>query len=74
MNYLLVPVEKGVVDIVFGHTDADAAAAKTRIVGSVPVQRNFRTNLYGSLLTSIVEFDVTIKPNYEDNDWEVSLN
>ena len=74
MNYLLVPVEKGVVDIVFGHTDADAAAAKTRIVGSVPVQRNFRTNLYGSLLTSVVEFDVTIKPNYEDNDWEVSLD
>ena len=74
MNYLLVPVEKGLVEIVFGHTDADATTAKTRTVGSVPVQRNYRTNLYGSLLTSLVEFDVTINPNYEDQDWEVYLD
>ena len=66
MNYLLVPEAKGVVDIEFGYTDSDAAAAKTRIVGSVPVQRNYRTNVYGQLLTSKVGFNVIINPEFEE--------
>ena len=66
MNYLLVPEAKGVVDIEFGYTDSDAAAAKTRIVGSVPVQRNYRTNVYGQLLTSKVGFSVIINPEFEE--------
>ena len=65
MNYLLVPAEKEVVDIEFGYTESDAAAAKTRVVGSVPVQRNYRTNIYGQLLTSDVDINVVIKPEYE---------
>ena len=66
MNYLLVPAEKEVVDIEFGYTESDAAAAKTRVVGSVPVQRNYRTNIYGQLLTSDVDINVEIKPEYKD--------
>ncbi len=69
MNYLLVPEAKGVIDIEFGYTDSDAAAAKTRIVGSVPVQRNYRTNVYGQLLTSKVGFNVIINPDFEDPDY-----
>ncbi|MEE1366305.1 MAG: right-handed parallel beta-helix repeat-containing protein [Muribaculaceae bacterium] len=69
MNYLLVPEAKGVIDIEFGYTDSDAAAAKTRIVGSVPVQRNYRTNVYGQLLTSKVGFNVIINPEFEDPDY-----
>ena len=68
MNYVLVDAEKDVVDIVFGYTESDAAAAKTRTVGSVPVQRNYRTNIYGSLLTSTVDVNVVIEPEYEEND------
>ena len=63
MNYLLVPAEKEVVDIEFTYTDG--ADAKTRTVGSVPVQRNYRTNIYGQLLTSDVDINVVIKPEYE---------
>ena len=73
MNYLLVPEAKGVIDIEFGYTDSDAAAAKTRIVGSVPVQRNYRTNVYGQLLTSQVGFNVIINPEFEDPDNQVVL-
>ena len=69
MNYLLVPEAKGVIDIEFGYTDSDAAAAKTRIVGSLPVQRNYRTNVYGQLLTSKVGFNVIINPDFEEPDY-----
>ena len=72
MNYLLVGAQdKEVVDIEFAYTDG--SNRKTRTVGSVPVQRNYRTNIYGKLLTSEVDITVTINPEYEtpDNDKEI---
>ena len=63
MNYLLVAKDKEVVDIEFTYTDG--SNAKTRTVGSVPVQRNYRTNIYGALLTSEVDINVEIKPEYD---------
>ena len=65
MNYLLVPADKEVVDIEFGYGESSTAAEKTRTVGSVPVQRNYRTNIYGQLLTSDVDINVEIKPEYD---------
>ena len=67
MNYLLVNTEKEVVDVEFTYADA-SNDAKTRTVGSVPVQRNYRTNIYGQLLTSDVDINVEIKPEYENDD------
>ena len=64
MNYLLVSAEKETVDVEFTYTDGDDA--KTRTVGSVPVQRNYRTNIYGQLLTSDVDINVEIKPEYNE--------
>ena len=64
MNYLLVDSEKEVVDIEFGYKETSTGDAKTRTVGSVPVQRNYRTNIYGQLLTSDVDINVVIKPEY----------
>ena len=61
MNYLLV--EKETVEVEFTYTDG--ASDKTRTVGSVPVQRNYRTNIYGKLLTSNVDVTVTIDPIYD---------
>ena len=66
MNYLLVPADKEVVDIEFGYGESSTAAEKTRTVGSVPVQRNYRTNIYGQLLTSDVDINIEIKPAYDD--------
>ena len=70
MNYLLVASDKEVVDVEFGYTELDATAAKTRTVGSVPVQRNHRTNIYGQLLTSDVDVNVIIEPEYEEPAYE----
>ena len=65
MNYLLVN-EKETVDVEFAYKETSTGDAKTRVVGSVPVQRNHRTNIYGQLLTSDVEINVEIKPEYEE--------
>ena len=68
MNYLLVDSEKEVVDVEFTYTDG--TTAKTRTVGSVPVERNYRTNIYGNLLTSDVDINVEIKPDYNEPAYE----
>ena len=65
MNYLLVSADKALVDVEFAYTNG--TAEKVRTVGSVPVQRNYRTNIYGQLLTSDVDINVTIEPNYVDD-------
>jgi hypothetical protein len=73
MNYLLVASDdKEVVDVEFGYTELDAATAQTRTVGSVPVQRNHRTNIYGQLLTSDVDINIEIKPEYEEPAFELA--
>ena len=69
MNYLLVNSEKEVVDVEFTYAD-DGNDTKTRTVGSVPVQRNHRTNIYGQLLTSDVDINVEIEPEYDDDHLE----
>ena len=63
MNYLLVGKDKETVDVEFTYTDG--SNDKTRTVGSVPVQRNYRTNIYGQLLTSNVKVNVEIEPDYD---------
>ena len=72
MNYLLVPdTDNEVIEVEFTYglqedLSTDAANSKKRIVGSVPVRRNHRTNIYGNLLTSDVKVNVEIKPGYDD--------
>lgn len=68
MNYLLVNAEKEVVDVEFAYAAEGEATPKVRAVGSVPVQRNHRTNLYGQLLTSNVDINVEILPDYDEED------
>ena len=69
MNYLLVASTKSLVEVEFTYTDG--SNAKTRTVGSVPVQRNYRTNLYGKLLTSNVDINVAIEPDYAESDYNI---
>ena len=69
MNYLLVAADKALVEVEF--TYSDGSNAKTRTVGSVPVQRNYRTNIYGNILTSDVDLNVVIKPEYNEPDYEL---
>ena len=63
MSYVLVSAEKTVVDIEYTCKDQAGIEIK-HTLGSVPVQRNFRTNIYGSLLTSNVEVNVMLDAKY----------
>lgn len=69
MNYLLVSADKTVVDVEFTYTDG--SNAKTRTVGSVPVQRNYRTNIIGYLLTNPAQFNITIDEIFEKPDYKL---
>lgn len=61
MNYLLVPADNNLVDIEFAHTNG--SKEKTYTVAAVPVQRNYRSNIYGDILTSNVNVNVDIRPD-----------
>lgn len=65
MNYLLVGADKETVEVEFSYTDG--SNAKTRTVGSVPVQRNYRTNIIGSLLTNPATFNIIIDADFIDS-------
>ena len=67
MNYLLVSANKELVNVDFKYKD-NSNNEKTRTVGSVPVQRNYRTNIYGQLLTSEVDINIEIKPEYDGSE------
>ena len=71
MNYLLVDARKELVEVTFSYKE-ESGEEQTRKVGSVPVQRNYRTNIYGQLLTSNVDVNVEIKPEYEEPDNGIS--
>ncbi len=63
MNYLLMPKDKSTANVTISY-DA-AAGLDARTFNNVPLQRNFRTNIYGKLLTSATEVDVVVKPETE---------
>lgn len=63
MSYVLVPKDKETVDIAFDYT------LTNRTFTNVPVQRNYRTNIYGSLLTNTADFNVVIAPEFNDPDY-----
>lgn len=66
LNYLLVGTDKGVVDCEFTYTDGTTNGSKT--ISNVPVQRNYRTNIFGSILTGAVDLGITIDPDFETPD------
>ncbi len=60
MSYVLVGPEKSTVDI---RLDCGAPAGELNF-SNVPVQGNFRTNIYGSLFTSPSDWNVNTDPGY----------
>ena len=70
MNYLLMSADKQLVDLEFTVKAADGST-RTLPVSAVPVQRNYRTNIYGSLLTNSVNINVEIVPAFEEPDYEM---
>ncbi len=67
MNYLLMGTAKETIDVKFSVTNG-TNPYEERIVGSVPVQRNHRTNLYGKLFSNKTDINVDLEPDYDDDD------
>ena len=72
MNYLLVGADKGLTDVSLSVLNASDAEIAARTYTKIPVQRNYRTNIYGSLLTTAANFNVDVNPEFDgDEDIEV---
>ena len=68
VNYLFTGGEKSLVDVEFTYTDVNnklGTAGLTKEYAAVPVQRNYRTNIVGSLLTSEGKFNIEILPEFK---------
>ncbi len=70
MNYLLMPTDKKADNTV---TISYDGAADERVFQNIPLQRNYRTNIFGSLLTSTNNFNVTIAPEFETPNYGLSV-
>lgn len=72
MNYVLIGKEKDVKDLVF--TVENSATSKifnTIQVAAAPLQANYRTNVFGKLLTTSTEFQVVIDPIFNAPDYDL---
>lgn len=60
MAYIPISDTKETVDMTFGYNGKSTFRSFT----NVPLQRNYRTNIYGSPLTNSVDFNVVIEPAF----------
>ncbi len=72
MNYILAATDKEmksevVLTVNDGSAEGSAADVNTVTVANCPVQRNYRTNIFGSLFTTEGKFNITIDPMYAGN-------
>lgn len=82
MNYILTgsvidgnnvqTAQKELFDVTVDISDNAGTKLQTINVSNVPVQRNYRTNIYGSLLTNSLDFNIVVVPDFYDPDLEVS--
>ena len=78
MNYILVPADKNLFDVEFifkGYRKDNGPEVTFTGTSytSVPLQRNYRTNILGSLLTKSTDFNVEILPGFNDSEYEVAV-
>ncbi|MBR0543078.1 MAG: hypothetical protein IIW98_01300, partial [Bacteroidaceae bacterium] len=73
MNYILVEKDKELVTVKLSYLDDDAQEHE-RTYTAVPVQRNWRTNIYGNILTSETDFTVEILPGFGEDGEEDLAN
>ena len=71
MNYVLVGKDKSTVDVKM-NTNANPAIDEM-VFSQVPVQRNYRTNIYGDLLTNPAKWEVIIDEHYAGSDINLNL-
>ena len=67
MSYVLASPEGTTHEMVFTFADAEGNGAFdfTKGLGAVTIQRNWRTNIVGQILTGDISFNIKIDPSYE---------
>ena len=73
MDYILVDAAKDVIDLTYTFYNGTAANQQPLTVSNVPVQRNYRTNIYGSVLTSPANLKVEIIPDFAGDDYNTEI-
>lgn len=73
MNYVLVGKDAKTIADVTLNTKSTAGEELTRTYSNVPLQGNYRTNIYGSLLTSTATFNVVVDPAFKTPDYSKSV-
>lgn len=75
LNYLLVgdpDSEKNLTDVTFEWQTADGKTnSPVTVFKNIPVQRNYRTNIVGYLLTNPAIFNITIDEKFEEPDYKL---
>ena len=68
LGYVLAgSVDKSLVDVELTYTDTKDNDYNSSFT-SVPVQRNYRTNIYGNLLSNSADYNVNVQPDLGDGD------
>lgn len=71
--YVFIPKEQTLLDITFntGTSRSTTTPVQSLVIPNAPVQRNYRTNIYGSLLTSSSDWHISIDKFYSgaENVW-----
>lgn len=70
MNYLLVSNEKSLVNVAFSCiSEGENAKIISKTFENIPVQRNYRTNIYGNLFTSATGWNVEVAPGFDEPEY-----
>ena len=67
MNYVLVGKEGASLDVLHTTHHMDGESEKSKVAGeyaSVPLKANYKTHIYGALLTNPVDYEVKITPAF----------
>lgn len=76
MNYILVNptlADKTVVDASYVINGKDNSVVNTLPLYNLPIRSNYRTNIFGSLLTTQQEFNVVIVPAFNEPPFDYTL-
>ena len=57
----------------YNESDATEKELAVNTYTNIPLQRNYKTNIIGKLLTAATEFNVEIKPAFEEDEYDVNV-
>ena len=72
MQYVLAPVESDIVDLNLTISSSTGNYNDAIVVNSAPIQANYRTNIYGTLLTDDLNITVVKDPIWGNPDYDIT--